>query len=147
MGSLKKPGSLLCLVSKAHHHLSSQIFNQMGLYRGQPPVLFELGSHEGIPQAELSDILEVTAATMTNMLRRMEAAGLVRRVRDAADARVSRVYLTEAGKSALAAANQLTERIDEIAFAGLTSGELVTLTNLLDRVHTNLTAEKASSSS
>jgi MarR family transcriptional regulator, organic hydroperoxide resistance regulator len=141
MESLKKPGPLLFLVSKAHHHLASRVFEQMGLNRGQPPVLFELGFHDGNSQAELADVLEVTPATMTNMLRRMEGSGLIIRLRDASDSRISRVYLTDAGRIALDKATHLADQMDEITFAGLTTAELATLTDLLGRVHTNLTGQ------
>ena len=50
MESLKKPGPLQFLVSKAHHHLASRVFEQMGLNRGPPPVLFELGFMRVVPR-------------------------------------------------------------------------------------------------
>lgn len=139
MESLKEPGALLFLVSKAHHRLASHVFEQMGLYRGQPPVLFELGKHEGISQAELAEVLEVTPVTMTHMLRRMETSGLIARQRDESDLRISRVYLTEKGKTALGQAIQLADQMDDIAFAGLNPVELATLIKLLGRIHNNLT--------
>ena len=141
MESLKKPGPLQFLVSKAHHHLASRVFEQMGLNRGPPPVLFELGFHEGCSQAELADILEVTPATMTNMLRRMGGSGLIIRLPDASDTRISRVYLTDTGKIALDKATHLADQMGEITFAGLTTAELATLTNLLGCIHINLNGQ------
>ena len=138
MKSTNTPGSLLFLVSKAQFHLASHIFEQMGLFRGQPPVLFQLGLHEGITQVELAEILEVTPATMTNILRRMQTSGLITRVRDTADARISHVFLTAEGRLALDRAHQMTQQMDGIAFNGLSPDELVALTDLLGRVHSNL---------
>jgi len=138
MQPIKTPISLLSMVGRAHQHLASQVFEQAGLYRGQPPVLFELGEHAGILQTDLAEILEVTAATMTKLLQRMEAAGLIRRERDATDGRISRVYLTEAGRAARARATLLASKMNDEVLAGLSEAELATLTNLLDRIHTNL---------
>ncbi len=87
----KKLGPLLFLVSRAHNNQASQVFEQLGLHRGQPPVLFEIGRQDGITQSELAEKMEVTPATITNMLRRMQTSGFIVRARDPADTRVSRV--------------------------------------------------------
>lgn len=133
-------GRLLFFVSRAHHNLASQIFMQIGLHRGQPPVLFELGHQEGVTQCELADKLEITRATMTNLLNRMESSGLITRSRDQADSRFTRIYLTEHGKSTLIKARELSAEMDLTAFAGFTKEEQAGMKSFLERVHQNLTA-------
>jgi MarR family transcriptional regulator, organic hydroperoxide resistance regulator len=132
-------GLLLLLVSKAHHRLGAQEFEKLGLLRGQPPVLFEVGKKDGITQSELAQKLEVTPATMTNLLRRMEASGLISRIRDENDFRFSNVHLTEAGRQALAQAVEVAHHIDEIIFSGFSPEEQNEITNYLERIHSNLT--------
>ena len=80
-----------------HHTRAHHLFETLGLYRGQPPVLFELWEQEGLTQKELAVRLGVTPATITKMLQRMEKAGFIQRKQDSGDQRISRVYLTEAG--------------------------------------------------
>jgi DNA-binding MarR family transcriptional regulator len=135
----KEIGLLLLLVSKAHHKLATQQFEKLGLFRGQPPVLFEIGKKDGITQSELAQKLEVTPATITNLLRRMEDSGLILRVRDDTDFRFSKVHLTEAGKNALDQATETACHIDDILFNGFSSSEQHEISMYLERIHTNLT--------
>ncbi|MEA4908544.1 MAG: MarR family transcriptional regulator [Chloroflexi bacterium] len=134
----KALGLLLFQVSRAHHNLASQVFEQLGLHRGQPPVLFELGRQDGITQSELAERMEVRPATLTNMLQRMEAAGFITRCRDQADSRVSRVYLTQAGKDVLVRARELANGMDHTAFAGFSSAEKGQIKDFLERIHASL---------
>jgi len=134
-----KLGLLLFLVSRAHHNLAGKLFEQIGLYRGQPPVLFKLGEQDGIPQSALAEKMEVTPATITNMLKRMESSGFLVRVRDQQDSRISRVFLTDAGKMVLKQVKALADEMDQIAFSGFSSEEQKMMERFLKRIHTNLT--------
>ena len=70
----------------------------MGLYRGQPPILGLLYQHDGMSQKEMAGALNLSPATMTVTLKRMEKAGLVRREMDEHDQRILRVHLSEQGR-------------------------------------------------
>ncbi len=65
--------------------------------------------------AQLADILQVTRATLTSTLGRLERKGLIRLEADDYDGRCKRVLLTEAGRhareAAVAAAMPLLERV------------------------------------
>ena len=104
----KDLGYLLFLISRGHHNLANRIFNQIGLYRGQPAILFELGRRDGITQSELAEKIEVTQATLTNILHRMEASGLITRQRDTDDSRFLHIFLTDAGREKLVQAKRQT---------------------------------------
>ena len=58
----------------------------------------QLWAQDGQPQAQLAAALGVEAPTVTKMVARMEAHGLVTRHADDADRRASRVFLTADGK-------------------------------------------------
>lgn len=141
MADINKIGHRLFLVSRAHHNQASRKFGEVGLFRGQPPVLFELGKHEGRTQSELAEELELTPATLTNLLTRMEHAGLIERRTDASDYRCSRIFLTDAGWIKRSQAVQQTEKISEIAFAGFSPEEQDQLNQYLERIHQNLTRD------
>ncbi len=117
----------------------------VGLHRGQQFMLGALWEREGCTQSELAQKLRVQPATITNMLQRMERAGLVKRRHDTEDQRVSRVYLTDAGRSIQQAAEGAWRDLDAQAFDGFTQGERDLLDGLLQRVQQNLmpaTAER-----
>ncbi|MFQ5538698.1 MAG: MarR family winged helix-turn-helix transcriptional regulator [Gemmatimonadota bacterium] len=68
----------------------------------QAEILGYLHPTDPVMVTELAEFLGVTASTMSLTLKRMEAAGWIRRDRDPADRRVVNVRLTEEG-AALAA--------------------------------------------
>ena len=110
------------------------MFGEIGLFRGQPQVLFNLGDREGVTQTELAEKL-------TNLLTRMEHSGLIERRTDALDSRCSRIFLTDAGRIKLAQAVEQTQKMDAAAFAGFNVEELTLLHQYLERIHQNLTRE------
>jgi len=138
MTDKSKLGYRLFLVSRAHHNQAFRMFGEIGLFRGQPQVLFKLGDHEGRTQSELAEKLELTPATLTNLLTRMEHAGLIERRSDPVDCRCTRIFLTEAGRIKLSQAVEQTQKMDEAAFAGFTPEEQELLNQYLERVHQNL---------
>jgi DNA-binding MarR family transcriptional regulator len=112
--------------------------DEVGLYRGQQFILNVLWGHEGLAHSELAHKLQVQPATITNALKRMEKAGWVVRRPDEADQRVSRVYLTDAGRGIRGAVERAWSEVDERAFAGFSPAERTQLGELLARIRENL---------
>ena len=112
---------LLSQVSHLHHARATQLLEGLGLYRGQPPLLRALWEQEGLTQADLAERLKVTPATITRMLQRMERAGFLARQPDASDQRISRVYLTDAGRAIQSEAEAIFRQMEAETFAGRTA--------------------------
>ncbi|MET8778063.1 MarR family transcriptional regulator [Nocardia sp. NPDC004654] len=77
------------------------VFTAHGLQRGEFDVLAALrrsGEPFQLNPSVLADTLMLSRAGMTGRLDRLESAGLVRRIADAADRRAVRVALTDAGR-------------------------------------------------
>lgn len=129
---------LLAQVSRLHHHRAHELLGELGLYRGQPPVLFALWKQDGQTLGELARLARVTPATMTRMVQRMEKAGFVLRKPDPADQRVSRVHVTQAGRAIRRKLERVWAQMDQDNFVGLTAIERQTLERLLLRVRDNL---------
>jgi DNA-binding MarR family transcriptional regulator len=104
-------------------------------------ILASLWEKDGVTQTELAGQFHLQAATVTNMLQRMEQAGLVERRKDAEDQRISRVYLTDAGRDIRDQVYVAWSKLKEQAFAGLSTEERNLLHRLLLRIHNNLTKE------
>jgi len=60
----------------------------------------------GLRVTQLARDLSIHPSTASNLLDKLERAGLVQRTRDSADQRVVQLYLTEAGEKVLARAPQ-----------------------------------------
>jgi DNA-binding MarR family transcriptional regulator len=124
-----------CKRLRAHVHGA---LDAIGLYRGQHFILHVLWENEGIMHSELATQSCVQPATITNALQRMEKAGLVERRPDKTDQRVSRVYLTDAGRSIHEKAERAWREMEERVFAGLSQEEQKTLQELLVKIQDNL---------
>jgi len=129
---------LLAQVCRLHHSRARTLLNNLGLYRGQPPVLHALWEKEGLTHSDLATRMHVKPATITKMIQRMEKAGFVERRPDAEDQRVSRVYLTDAGRAIQAEVHQVFRALEEEGFAGFTLEERVLLRRFLLQIRENL---------
>jgi DNA-binding MarR family transcriptional regulator len=135
---LEELDHLLRDVFRLHHARARTLFETVGLYWGQPPLLRLVAEQEGASHSELAARLGVTAATVSKTLDRMEKAGFLQRQADPTDQRVSRVYLTERGRAVQNEMHRLLRTIPQDAFAGLSAEEQRALGALLARVRDNL---------
>ena len=140
--------SLLMLFGQVAHLQLLQAYNLLetfGVHPKQVPVLMILKHHEGLSQRELVDILCVKAPTVAVTVKRLERAGYVERRRDAADQRVSRIYLTEYGKQAIEKIPSHMKQVEEKAIEGFTPEEILLMRRLLLQMRDNLTTSSESS--
>lgn len=134
-------GQLVMQVCRLNHGRMRALLDNLGLYRGQPFVLRALWDQEGITHSELADRLHVQPATISNMIRRMEKAGFVERRSDPQDQRVSRVYLTDAGRAIRDELQRVWRELETEAFCGLSAEERALLRRLLLQIRENLLQE------
>ncbi len=130
----------LAHICHLHHSRVHKLVEALGLYRGQPPVLRALWEQEGLTQTELARQMKITPATMTKMLQRMEKAGFIQRKTDSVDQRISRVYLTEAGRSVQKDLEAVFQRIEAETFSNFNKEEQELLRHFLRRIRENLVA-------
>jgi DNA-binding MarR family transcriptional regulator len=133
--SLDRLFSQICRLKHARVHT---LYEALGLYRGQPRMLRALWDQEGLTHTELSRQLHVQPATITKMIQRMEKAGFVERKPDPDDQRVSRVYLTAAGRAVREDVQQVWRKLEEEAFSGFAGEEREQLQRFFLRIRDNL---------
>jgi DNA-binding MarR family transcriptional regulator len=129
---------LLAQICRLHYGRAHTLLEGLGLYRGQPPVLHALWEREGLAHSELATRLHVQPATITKMIKRMEKAGFVVRRSDPRDQRVSRVYLTDAGRAIQAEVRQVWRALEEETFEGFSLEERVLLRRFFLQMRENL---------
>lgn len=111
-----------------------------GLYAGQDGVILALAASDGLPAGTLAQKLGVKAPTMTRTIGRMEAQGFVERRPDADDARLTKVYLTEAGRNSVSEIESSAASCDELATRGFSEKDIRSLVRLLKTIEHNLQA-------
>jgi len=129
---------LLAQICHLHYIRAHKLLEALGLYRGQPPMLRLLWEHEGLTQSELAKHLKITPATCTKMLQRMEKTGFIHRQADATDQRVSRVFLTDAGRSIQDQVVKVWDTMDAESFGGLSTDQRSTLRSYFLHIRQNL---------
>ncbi|MFK4084775.1 MarR family winged helix-turn-helix transcriptional regulator [Kribbella sp. NPDC020789] len=119
------------------------VLEPMGLTHPQYLVMLALWEHEPVSVKDLSRLLQLEPATLSPLLKRLEAAGLLQRNRSRADERSLAVALTPEGRAlrnqALEVPPAIVERL------GLDLTELTDLHARLTSVITAATAAPASS--
>ncbi len=129
---------LLGQVCKLHRVRMFTLFEELGLYHGQPPMLFVLWEQDGQTHTELAGRLHIQASTVTKMVQRMEKAGFVERRPDPNDQRVSRVYLTATGHAVREDVNRIWRQLEDETFTGFTPEEQVLLRRFFLQMRENL---------
>ncbi len=92
---------------------------QKGSTRAQWSVLTRLNRFEGVKQSELAEMLDLQPITLTRLLDRLCAGGLIERRVDPNDRRANRLHLTPAARPLLARLGQLGEELMATALAGV----------------------------
>jgi DNA-binding MarR family transcriptional regulator len=88
----------LYAASRAMTAVYAPLLDALGLTYPQYLVLMVLWDHDGERVSGIGDRLQLDSATLTPLLKRLEARGLVERRRSANDERVVEVFLTAEGK-------------------------------------------------
>ena len=86
-------------VGHAFNRAYRPILAELGLTYPQYLVMLVLWERDGLTVKELGEKLMLDSGTLTPLLKRLDAAGIIRRERDARDERQVRVLLSDMGET------------------------------------------------
>ncbi|WP_286828618.1 MULTISPECIES: MarR family winged helix-turn-helix transcriptional regulator [Kordiimonas] len=112
------------------------MLDRLGLTYPQYLVMMVLWEKDGMTVSEIGEKLFLDSATLTPLLKRLEAQGILERKRAAEDERVVRVSLTAKGKALKDDAASVPG--EAVTATGCTPSELTTLRDALKRLRTDL---------
>lgn len=96
-------GQQLCFAVYSASHAFTRFYKpllaQLGVTYPQYLVLLTLWEEDGLSVSAIGDRLFLDSGTLTPVLKRLEALGLVTRIRSTVDERQVLVHLTETGQS------------------------------------------------
>ena len=104
----------------------------------QGSLLYILWQEDGIPIRELSRRSGLAVTSLTGMLDRMEAAGLIYRDRGDKDRRKILIFLTDNASALEKDYNEVTEEIENIYYKGFSEDEIDQCENYLQRILHNV---------
>jgi DNA-binding MarR family transcriptional regulator len=93
--------------SLAMTKLYKPLLDELGLTYPQYLAMLALWERDGLMVSELGERLFLDSGTLTPLLKRLEAAGLVARIRDVQDERRVHISLTAAGRKLKARAQKI----------------------------------------
>lgn len=131
----------LAMAAKAHRARSGTHLARIGLHPGQESVLKSLADEDGQTMSHLAQALGVQPPTVTKMISRLSAQGLVKRVASPTDGRLARVHLTDEGRSRIEEIDRIWRRVEREALAGFDDKDRKKLRKLLRGIERNLTLQ------
>jgi DNA-binding MarR family transcriptional regulator len=130
----------LCFAVYAAAHAFSATYRPLleplGLTYPQYLVMLVLWQEDRVTVSGLGDRLGLDSGTLTPLLKRLEAAGLISRLRDAADERRVRITLTAAGRALKQKARSIPQQL--LCASGLAPNEAGALRSRLESLAANL---------
>jgi MarR family transcriptional regulator, transcriptional regulator for hemolysin len=117
---------------------ADQRARQLGMTRAQWAVLARLESNEGLKQSELAEILDLQPITLTRLVDRLCANGLIERRADPGDRRVKRLYLTAQARPLMDRLADLGQDLMGTVLAGLDLKAVERMIGELGQVKENL---------
>lgn len=136
-------------MNQSFHNLlfvSQSLFNKRlytalqgtGLSSGQPKVLEYLSRNDGSVQKDIAAGCQIEPATVTSLLPRMEAAGLIERRSENGNRRSLYVYLTDKGRDRAAQIEDAFKALEREAFEGIPEIEREAFMTAFCRIYENL---------
>jgi DNA-binding MarR family transcriptional regulator len=123
-------------LSQAFNRVYKPGLDQIGLTYPQYLVLLVLWEQDGQSMKHIGDKLHLDSGTLTPLLKRLEAAGIVRRQRDPQDERQVRISLTSKGLSLKEQAAEARRNV--VCASGRSAPEIQALRDELIRLRDSL---------
>jgi DNA-binding MarR family transcriptional regulator len=127
----------LYAASLAMTKLYKPLLGPLGLTYPQYLAMLVLWEGDGITVSQLGDRLALDSGTLTPLLKRLEALGLLQRLRDAADERRVLLRLTHTGRRLRTSAQKVPVAIARAT--GCELGQITALTAQLQQLQQRLT--------
>ncbi|MBR1126211.1 MarR family transcriptional regulator [Bradyrhizobium lablabi] len=109
----------------AFNRVYKPLLDRLDLTYPQYLVMLALWEHDGVPLKDIGERLFLDSGTLTPLLKRLEAAGLVKRTRSTEDERQVLIALTAQGQALKEKARSVPQSILEASDCSV--GELVAL--------------------
>jgi len=139
---LKKQGGFLMSQIR---HLSGRTWEKMlkdsgiDVFNGaQGRILYVLWEHDQLTISEIGKLTSLAKTTLTSMLDRMEAGGLIKRVPDRNNRRQIFILITEKAKGFREKYDELSEQMNDVFYASFDDDEIIDFEDKLRRIIANL---------
>lgn len=133
--------STFLLLQEVMRHSHKSLRNNLepyGLYRGQPKILGFLSKNKGITKKEIADRFNVSMATVSKTIERLENNGFVTSALDEDDKRKRRVSITDKGTLVDKELISFKKHYAEMVFKDVSDEDITHLERILNQMNTNM---------
>ncbi|RCX16222.1 DNA-binding MarR family transcriptional regulator [Fontibacillus phaseoli] len=129
---------IIYLLKIMSNQLSPKFERCTGISSSRYDLLYQLYITDEVTQSNLQKAIHIDGAAITRHLKQLEVDGMVARRRNPEDQRVTFVRLTDEGRSHIVNYNEERRSFVQQMLQGFNDEELVSLTDMLNRMHDNL---------
>lgn len=126
------------------HIYYQKITSITGLHMGQPPILDYVIKNHGCTQIEIADELQISAASVAISTKRMQKAGLLKKVADKNNLRRNKLTITKKGYTVLKKCKEEFDKFDSQLFQDFDNKALEQLSNFINIMINNIISEEFS---
>jgi DNA-binding MarR family transcriptional regulator len=130
----QRPGHLIWRVQQRAWRLFADVATGHEVTPVQASVLLVVGNQPGIDQKTLAEIIALDRATTGNVVGRLEARGLLKRVTSPADGRARILFLTRPGDLLNRKLGAVTRKARQLLVQDLTAQEQKELIRLMRKI-------------
>lgn len=141
---ISNAGFLISQIKSVGGRVFEKLLSREGIseFNGaQGKILYVLWQKDGISIAELSKSVGLAKTTLTSMLDRMEASGLIVRTHSSRDRREILIFLTQKAGSLSSKYEEVSARMTDVYFKGFEEDEVKEVENFLKRILENVKEE------
>ena len=138
-----KTRDAVSLISKIKEKTSRFILTEMvsqgihDLATSHGDIIYALYNHQRMTMAEIAKKIRKDKSTVTALVDKLVRTGYVLKERDAADSRIVHVALTAKGEALKPAFEDISQRVLDTFYAGITDDERRELLRILIKIHDN----------
>ncbi len=136
-----RTGFLISQVKQVQGRVFQRLLAESGVEEFNGPqghILYVLWQEDGVPIAQLVQKTGLAKNTLTAMLARMEEGGLISRQASRTDRRQVIIRLTDKARGLETRYQQVSQRMNQIFYQGMTQADACALDGLLEQVLGNL---------
>ncbi len=125
------------LLRRAHFDAEAAFaehYSSIDITSRQLALIYTIAAHPGAQQAEIAEVVGLDVNTCSDLAKRIERKGLIRRERSTLDRRAFGLYLTDAGREMMRVTRPITPPYQRAIAARLSNAERQTLETLLRRL-------------
>lgn len=129
------------MIARALDSISNIEFKEYELTKGQYLYLVRIVENPGIIQDKLAEMIKVDRTTAARSIKKLEMQGFIEKRDDDINKKIKKLFATEKGKNVYPFLNREGEYSNKVALSGFSAQEAEILSQLLQRVRTNIEVE------